>query len=244
MVPSMANVYESAQLLSEYLLMHYGTDEQLMPWEAGPMQALGFPVRTVAHFPQQQASRGLDLGCSVGRSAFELTKTCDEVIGIDYSASFVDAAETLRRQGSMEFSYKETGNTYLSTSAKIPDGVHPERVEFLCGDATNLPDDLGQFDRVHAANLICRLPKPARLLKRLPDLVAKGGYLVLATPCSWLETFTPLEEQPDADTFEWISGLLSPSFELIKQADEPFLIRETARKFQWGVSMVSVWRRI
>lgn len=239
----MPNVYETEQLLSEYLLMHYGSDEQLMPWKFGPVDALGFPRRTVGYFPETQASRALDLGCSVGRSAFEMTRTCDEVMAIDYSASFIGAAETLRQQGSMEFTYKETGNIHQTTSAKTPDGVHPQRVRFLCGDAMDLPDDLGRFDRVHAANLICRLPEPARLLKRLPDLVAKDGFLVLATPCSWLEAFTPMENQPNEDTFEWISGLLAPSFRLIKRADEPFLIRETARKFQWGVSMVSVWQR-
>jgi hypothetical protein len=27
-------------------------------------------------------------------------------------------------------------------------------------------------------------------------------------------------------------------------ADEPFLIRETARKFQWTVSMVTKWKRV
>jgi hypothetical protein len=32
-IPTMS--YESDQLLSEYLLMHYGTDEQLMPWGFG-----------------------------------------------------------------------------------------------------------------------------------------------------------------------------------------------------------------
>jgi len=34
---------------------------------------------------------------------------------------------------------------------------------------------------------------------------------------------------------------LGASFELVNQADEPFLIRETARKYQWTVSMVTRW---
>ena len=32
-------------------------------------------------------------------------------------------------------------------------------------------------------------------------------------------------------------------FELVRKGEEPFLIRETARKFQWTRSMVTVWRR-
>ena len=67
--------YESDELLSEYLLMHYGTDEQLMPWGFGPKDAVGFPVRTVEYFPTRKCDRALDLGCAVGRSSFELSKS-------------------------------------------------------------------------------------------------------------------------------------------------------------------------
>ena len=52
----------------------------------------------------------------------------------------------------------------------------------------DLPNDLGSFDIVHAANLICRLPNPMLFLDRLPELVKEGGgSLLLATPFTWLE---------------------------------------------------------
>ena len=240
----MSNLYETDQALSEYLLMHYGTDAELMPWPFGPADAIGFPSRTVAYFPEKKASRGLDIGCAVGRSTFELSKVCDEVVGIDYSASFIEAAEEIRQHGGIDYPIKESGKINSRATASIPEHSHSEGIQFLCADAMNLPANLGQFDYVHAANLICRLPDPAKLLNRLPDLVLPGGYLVLATPCTWLEQFTPPENQPSEDTFEWLSELLCPSFELVKKADEPFLIRETARKFQWSVSLVTQWKRI
>jgi hypothetical protein len=65
----------------------------------------------------------------------------------------------------------------------------------------------------------------------------------LATPCTWLEEFTPAENWPTAGTFDWLVEMLTPDFELIRQVEEPFLIRETARKFQWTSSLVTVWRR-
>lgn len=107
----------------------------------------------------------------------------------------------------------------------------------------NLPAELGAFDRVHAANLLCRLPHPIRLLERLPDLLAAGGELVLATPCTWLEEFTPIANWPGKGTLEWLTEILEKDFSLIRTTDEPFLIRETARKFQWTSSLVTVWRR-
>ena len=107
----------------------------------------------------------------------------------------------------------------------------------------DLRPDLGSFDRVHAANLVCRLPEPRRFLERLHDLVTPGGELVLATPCTWLEEFTSKEHWPEGRTLDWLKKELAGDFDLIEVTDEPFLIRETARKFQWTVSMVTKWVR-
>ncbi len=235
--------YESTQLLSEYLLMHYGTDENLMPWSFGPKDAIGFPVRTISHFPKGNVEKSLDLGCAVGRSTFELSKTSKQVTGIDFSDNFIAAAEQIRTEGSVDYPMLETGKQNKPATACLPEGSRPENCRFLSGDAMNLPEDLGSFDRVHAANLICRLTEPEKLLSRLPELVNPGGELVLATPCTWLDAYTPTTHQPAGDTLEWLKDQLKPAFKLEKQSDEPFLIRETARKFQWTVSLVTCWKR-
>jgi hypothetical protein len=39
--------YESNLLLCQYLLFHYGSSDQQLPWKAGPREALAFPVRCV-----------------------------------------------------------------------------------------------------------------------------------------------------------------------------------------------------
>ena len=107
----------------------------------------------------------------------------------------------------------------------------------------HLAADLGAFERVHAANLLCRLSEPQLLLERLPSLVKPGGELVLATPCTWLEEFTPPAHWPAQSTLAWLKAALNPSFSLENELDEPFLIRETARKFQWSTALVTVWKR-
>ncbi|MEO5712659.1 MAG: putative 4-mercaptohistidine N1-methyltransferase [Luteolibacter sp.] len=243
----MSAIYESDKLLSEYLLFHFGTAEEILPtdrtWPAGMREALDFAKRTPAHFSSSKVARGLDLGCAVGRSAFEMAATCDEVTGIDFSHAFIRAAETLRNGGALSYERREEASISTRLEAKLPAGVDGSKIRFLQGDAMDLPEDLGSFGRVHAANLICRLPEPKRLLDRLPSLVMPGGELVLATPCTWLEEFTPSENWPVAGTFEWLRQSLAPAFTLERQVEEPFLIRETARKFQWTTSLVTVWRR-
>ena len=70
-----------------------------------------------------------------------------------------------------------------------------------------------------------------------------GGELILTTPCTWLEEFTPVSQWPTGDTREWLVDSLGPWFELVEEHEEPFLIRETARKFQWTVALLTKWRR-
>ncbi len=243
----MIPIYESEKILAEYLLFHFAAEEEILPpsrpWPAGMREALDFTSRTVAHFSQGTADRGLDLGCAVGRSTFEMAGSCASVLGIDFSHAFIHAAESLRRGEAISYDRREEASVATRLEARPPAGIDPAKLAFQQGDAMNLPADLGSFDRVHAANLICRLPEPRRLLDRLPELVTPGGELVLATPCTWLEEFTPAENWPSGATFDWLQSMLTRSFTLLRQADEPFLIRETARKFQWTTSLVTVWQR-
>lgn len=243
----MDNIYEDQKLLSEYLLYHYGSEEEILPssaaWPSGMRAALDFTVRTTAHFTKPYAERSLDLGCAVGRSSFEMSRTCEQVLGIDYSHSFIDAAHALRERHSLSYSRHDEAHLATDLIAILPAGILPGRVRFQQGDAMNLPADIGGFDRVHAANLICRLSEPLLLLERFPELVNAGGELILATPCTWLEDFTAKENWPNGGTFEWIEKILSPSFDLTLCIEEPFLIRETARKFQWTSSMLTRWSR-
>ncbi len=235
--------YESQKLLNEYLLMHYGTSEERMPWTLGGIGDLDFVSRTVEFFTPKRVGLSLDLGCAVGRSSFLLSKTSDKVIGIDFSQSFIDAANQMKEHGSIAYEIHEEAERSVDAVALMPEGASPEKVSFAQGDALDLPAGFKGFDRVHASNLLCRLPEPMLFLERLPQLLASGGEVVLATPFSWLEQYTPKEKWPQGDSWEWLQAAMKEYFTLKQETDEPFLIREHARKFQLGVSKISVWVR-
>ena len=101
------------------------------------------------------------------------------------------------------------------------------------------------------ANLVDRLREPRRCLNRLSDLVRLGGQLIVTTPCTWLEDYTPSSEwlggfEHDGRpvrTRETLQASLAPDFTLARTLDLPFLIREHARKFQWSVALATVWIR-
>lgn len=246
----MENSYETDKLLGEYLLFHYGQDEQLMPWKDGPHNGLRFPARTVHELidlnslSSSTSYRAFDVGCSVGRSTFELSSFYNEVIGCDLSESFISAAASIVREKELSYEYLEEGDLYQSAVAK-PDFDPSKQISFLVADACSLPSDLNGFDLVHAANLICRLPDPALFCNRLPDLVKPGGQLLLATPFTWLKEYTPREKWiGSGDSEQKLVEILKPYFELEKKIELPFVIREHRRKFQYSVSLGTRWRRV
>ena len=253
----MENPYETEKLVSEYLLFHYGKADEILPYEFGPHHALHFAERAVAEmFKLEQCpnkTRALDLGCAVGRSSYTLSAHFEEVIGIDFSHAFVNAAASLKA-GPLDYLRVDEGSLTTPLQARIPKGAQPERVHFEQGDAMHLREDLGAFDAALLANLICRLPEPRKCLDRLPGLIKPGGQLVITSPYTWLDEFTPRAQwlggyehddgQGPIVTIAALQEALQPAFELAETKDLPFLIREHARKFQWSVAQGSRWIRV
>ena len=249
------NPYETDKLVAEYLLFHYGAPQEVLPWEFGPSSALNYPARCVSECVNLAAlppgACALDLGCAVGRSAFELARHCAEVIGIDYSHRFVEVAATLARDGSVPYERTDEGALTTRLLASVPADIVRKRVSFEHGDAQAFRESLGGFAVVLAANLLDRLVEPALFLARLPELVKRGGQLVITSPYTWLGDFTPREnwlggfvlDGARRRTLEGLTAALSSHFDLVSTKDLPFLIREHARKFQWSVAQASIWRR-
>lgn len=237
--------YESDRLLAEYLLFHYGTAQETLPYECGPHAALDYPARCVSECLRMPAgARALDLGCAVGRSTFELARHCESVLGIDFSRRFIEAASGMARTGAARYSRADEGDFTTALIARVPDEIDRQRVAFEVGDAMNLRADIGAFDVVLMANLIDRLAEPRRCLARLPSLVKPGGQLIITSPYTWLEDFTPRANWlGGGKTLDGLRAALDVDFTLVTTKDLPFLIREHARKFQWSVAQASIWRR-
>lgn len=242
--------YESDRAVAEYLLFHYGDDAISLPWAFGPASALGFPRRCVERVMADASSgpsnrRALDAGCAVGRSAFELSRHFGEVVGIDASRRFIEAARHLQTHLRLPFRVLEQGSVEKTALAQVPAGSAPDRVRFDVGDALQLAGDLGSFDLILAANLLDRVPSPTELLRHLGSRVRPGGRLALTSPYTWLAEYTPPQEWlsgPGPAPLERIGAVLKPlGFQLALREDVPFLLREHARKYQWSVAELSVW---
>jgi putative 4-mercaptohistidine N1-methyltranferase len=238
-----AKYYESDRAVAEYLLLHYDETDHS-----------NFPVRCVAQLETGRlpaSARALDLGCAVGRSSFELARCCAEVVGIDASTRFIAIARQLQKKRTLPFQSVEEGGLTRPRRAVVPGEIDRRRVRFERGDAMNLPSSLGHFDVILLANLIDRLRNPRKCLEQMRRFLRPGGQLIITSPYSWLVEYTPRRcwlggfrrQGRPVTTFDTLRQILSPHFRLVRRRDLPFLIREHARKFQFGLAEASLWFR-
>jgi len=255
-----SNKYESSGLVDQYLLFHYGADDQrrdeAIARKAGHPDTGNFVLHTAGLMRRfaSDRNRALDLGCAVGRASFELAKDFQSVTGLDYSAAFIHSAGHLREHGKLAYRRQETGRYFSELVAAVPGGVDRERVRFVEGDACALDCDLpaeveGPFDAVLMANLLCRLKDPEACLRQFVESqrwLESDGILVIASPNTWSDQYTPpenfLDGENSEETVARLQSVLS-GFELLYEEDYPFMIREHRRKYEYIVSQITVWKK-
>lgn len=246
------NMYEDDQTISQYIEFHYGE-----PYYG----VRNFPDACIEavtkHLNDRPRKRALDLGCATGRSAFELATLFDHVDAIDFSARLLETPIALQEKGVQRYVMAEEGELGTHKEVRLSHYEHYEaakhRIIFSQGDACNLKAHYSDYDLVFASNLLDRLYDPALFLKNIKSRIRSGGLLVLASPYTWLEEFTPRDKWlggfkadtgENYTTLEGIKNTLSPDFSLVTEPqDIPFVIRETARKFQHSSSELTIWRK-
>ena len=141
-------VYESSRAVSEYLLAHFGHEQDQMPYKFGPMDGTRFPERLASLCMKQRdglsKKRAMDVGCAVGAVSFHLTRGFDDVVGIDFSQHFVDAANEMKTKQTMKYTILKQGEIFEDRVASLPSGVVPTKATFLQGDACNMDKSLGK----------------------------------------------------------------------------------------------------
>lgn len=245
------NVYETDELLAQYLGFHFG--DSYFGVGNYPARCAGICQELMAGREKRKA---LDLGCAVGRTTFELGRLFEQVVGVDLSRRFVEAAHSLRQNGEIDYFRRDEGE--LGTRITVSLEAHGlaragERVSFATGDACQLAEEHRDYDLIFAGNLIDRLQDPGAFLADIHQRLAEGGTLVISSPYTLMEEFTPrgnwiggFERNGEPRTvLDGMRELLANHFEEIQPPqDVPFVIRETRRKYQHTIAELSAWRRI
>ncbi|WP_166263346.1 putative 4-mercaptohistidine N1-methyltransferase [Marinobacter caseinilyticus] len=242
--------YESDELLGQYMAFHYG--ESYFGVGNYPSRCAGVCQELMAGRDKQSA---LDLGCAVGRSTLELGRVFERVVGLDLSNRFIEAANTLKTDGELAYFLRDEGELGATVTASLADSNLEKaaaRVTFAVADACNLGSEYSGFNLIFAGNLIDRLRDPRAFLASVHRHLADDGVLVLSTPYTLMDEFTPrsqwlggyLRNGVPFTVLDGLKEVLAPHFELLREPEDlPFVIRETKRKYQHTVAELTAWRR-
>ncbi len=249
-VSSEANIYEHDELVNQYADFQYG--DEYFGVENFAKKTAELAISYTQHLEQNSV---LDIGCATGRCSFELANVFEKVTGVDFSARFIQVAVQMQEQGFVNFERKVEGEIFSSHHKAIEEFGFAEirdRVNFWQGDACNLKAHFKGYDLIIATNLIDRLYDPKLFLEGIHERLNEQGVLIITSPYTWQESSTKKElwlggfrdEQGEEQyTLEGLKGVLLANFELVTTLDVPFVIRETARKFQHTISEMSVWKK-
>jgi putative 4-mercaptohistidine N1-methyltranferase len=244
------DIYETEELISQYLEFHYG--ETYFGVENFPAACIARVMDVVGDIPKKKA---LDIGCSVGRSSFELARHFEQVDAADFSTRFITSAIELQSRGLRRYSIRDEGDLMSLKEINLRNlGLFEtaDRVKFTQNDACNLKDVYTDYNLVFAGNLIDRLYDPALFLRLIAGRIVAGGYLVLTSPYTWLTEYTAKENwlggfKEDGENVTTLDGLrriLQDDFEPCSEpVDVEFVIRETRHKFQHTLAEMTIWKR-
>lgn len=244
-----ASMYETDALVNQYA--EFGWGSRYFEVDNFPAECARLCLEAMKGRPTRRA---LDIGCATGRSSFELTRGFDEVTGLDFSARFVRVAEQMKTEGRIRYTLPTEGELVEFCEATLPDhlAATPAKLSFWQADACNLKPQFTGYDMIFAGNLIDRLYDPGKFLRDATERLNPGGLLILTSPYTWLEEHTPKaqwlggirQDGESITTFDGLSQRLRRHFTLLARRDVPFVIRETARKFQHSIAEMTIWEKI
>jgi len=121
------------------------------------------------HFHLEPGERVLDLGCGNGRHTLEAARYPVRVVGLDFSREDLNAARYM-----------------LSDLARK--GEVRGRVDFIVGDAQNLPFKDGAFDKSFCTEVFEHIPDDTRGIAEFERVTRPGADVAVSVPNYWPET--------------------------------------------------------
>jgi SAM-dependent methyltransferase len=140
----------------------------------------------------------LDVGCSVGRAAFELARRTDGlVLGVDVNFAMLRLAAGVLCRGVVRYPRRRVGLVYDRREFPVQ-FENAATVDFWACDATALPFTDCTFAAAVGLNVLDCVASPLDLLGSMGRVLRPDAPLVLCTPYDWSGAATP----PEA----WIGG--------------------------------------
>ncbi|MBU1341188.1 MAG: methyltransferase domain-containing protein [Proteobacteria bacterium] len=188
------------QYLSTYGFDHYGDLDVREPEPSNviPGSVLGLLSESLEKITTPVNGPIIDLGCSVGRTSFELSKKFNtSVIGIDLNFSMLQAAANVIETGRFTYPKRTEGIAYDKKIIET-DFKDNNDVDFWVCDGLNLPFFDSLFSFGLSLNLLDCVGSPYLHLQEFARVLKQGANAIISTPYDWSPSAVPVEN--------WLGG--------------------------------------
>lgn len=217
------NFYESDESISSYCDLYYGKDNLYT----------NYVDLLRPYLKDLKNSKALDLGCCVGRTSFELAKIYDEVLGIDFSANYINIGVKLKLYDFVNYKIKKEDKTFEERAISLKDfdlEKVKDKVSFMQGDACNLKEIYKDFDLIFYSSLIDKLYYPKKFLEDVSRRINKNGFFVFLSSHNWFN--------------EYINeNNLFLEFELLDKIEVSSFIKMKNKNYENKTLLMSIWRK-
>lgn len=217
------NFYESDESISSYCDLYYGKDNLYT----------NYVDLIRPYLKDLKVSKALDLGCCVGRTSFELAKIYDEVLGIDFSANYINIGVKLKLYDFVNYKIKKQDKTFEERAISLKDfGLEKvkDKVSFMQGDACNLKEIYKDFDLIFYSSLIDKLYYPKKFLEDVSRRINKNGFFVFLSSHDWFN-----EHINENNLFL--------EFELLDKIEVSSFIKMKNKNYENKTLLMSIWRK-
>lgn len=217
------NFYESDESISSYCDLYYGKDNLYT----------NYVDLLKPYLKDLKNSKALDLGCCVGRTSFELAKIYDEVLGIDFSANYINIGVKLKLYDFVNYKIKKEDKTFEERAISLKDfdlEKVKDKVSFMQGDACNLKEIYKDFDLIFYSSLIDKLYYPKKFLEDVSRRINKNGFFVFLSSHNWFN-----EHINENNLFL--------EFELLDKIEVSSFIKMKNKNYENKTLLMSIWRK-
>jgi len=186
--------------LSTYAYDHYGDKDPAEQKNAfvSPGSVVKLLCRGLSELPEKVQGPVIDMGCSVGRTAFELAQRGDDIVlGTDMNFAMLRLASHALRNEKTVYPRKRTGLVFERREFPLCFEGR-EKADFWACDICALPFADQSFGMAVGLNTLDCVHSPYDHLRETERILTSGGKAILSTPYDWSESAAPVES--------WIGG--------------------------------------
>jgi len=242
--------YETSKDVCQQLDCHYG--DELLNIPNYPKEI----TKAVMHLCQKHnvnTQKLLDLGCSVGRSSFELSALFNHVDGVDFSARYIQHGVRLQQEGRLRYVSEIEGEIVSFHEISLNDltlSNDGNVLQFSQGDACNLKAIFTGYNVILAQHVIEQTYDPKLFLNSVHQRLVANGLLIIVSDYHFSENITEKSKWlggkkvngENLSGFDGLTERLQTHFRLIAQQEFSRVLKENKRNMYVSNSHMTVWQ--